>query len=689
MRLQSTCIPRHAIVCGVLAALTTGLVLPAEALGAMRVVGTSYFADTHFPQFMNLWQEGWSLKDEEGEQVVVGRPGMKLGGYLFAYFHNTGKGPLKISDLEIQGIRMSVALQKTEDTVGDLRGASVLIAKLPKSQIGLLKDAGQPMWWKAEPRTVEPGGMGQIVVRFRRDPKPASLSIGIVTDAGTIRSSVEVRRLQPRFSSISFSPELDTICLYPQHSKAGVKVSKVLIDDKDFTAASRISWDRSLNVTPIVVRLPGPMKKMSFHLFRVVYADGAVATAGIRAWGSEFVYGMWGSRGDAKECYLDFARHNINVQMCHAGKDMSEISLTDEGLAFLKSLGMRQMPTWAGNSRVPVYYFLQDEPDAQDFGIDDLAPLDRLGCIGQFLVEKSEELRIEDPSTPQLLNINNTYKPENWYMYHQLADIPCIDPYYPEQIDSVYRIHPHMFPAHMKPTYVYATTAISQSSGQPKPLHVILCSTRYLQPNTPTGEYQGRYPTPEEKRMEVYYAIAAGAKGLSYWFFTPSREFGGCGGENPGARALWREIGLLGAEVRTAGDVITMGCPASLPVKAPKMLWVRALLSGADTMALIAVNDDVLCDRVGTVYKPLENATVSVQPPSYLKPCDVFEVTCDGIRDVPWRREGAKIVLGLGKVDLSRFVVITADPALKAKMDALYREKFAEKAASLKGEAAE
>lgn len=674
---------------GVLAGLAMTLVLLPPAFAAVNVIETDYFPDTHFPQFMNLWQEGWSLKDEAGEQLVVGRPGMKLGGYLFAYFRNTGKTPATITDLEIQGIKMSVALQKTDDTVGDLRGASVLIAKLPKEKIELLKDAGQPMWWKAEPTTIEPGAMGQIVVRLRREPKPATVKVGIVTGAGTIPASVNVRLVQPRFSSISFPPSLDAVYLYPKHPKPGVKVSKVMIDDKDVTAASRIAWDRNLAVTPIVVKLPAPMKVMSFHLFRVKYADGSTATAGIKAWGSDFVYGMWGSKGNARDCYLDFARHNINVQMSHAGKDVTEISLTDEGLAFLKSLGMRQMPTWYGNSRVPVYYFLQDEPDAQDFGIDDLAPLDRLGCIGQFLVEKAEEMRVNDPATPLLLNIDNTYKPENWYMYHQLADIPCIDPYYPEQIDSVYRLHPHMLAAHSKPTYVYATTAISQSSGQPKPLHVILCSTKYTQPNTATGEYQGRYPTPEEKRMEVYYAIAAGAKAISYWFFTPSKECDGCGSDEPAARALWREIGLLGAEVRTAGDIITLGCPAALPVKSPGLLWVRTLVWGADTVAVIAVNDDVLSDRVGTVYRPLEKVTVSVQTPSYLKPVAVFEVSSDGIRDVTWSREGKAIRLDLGSVDLSRFVVITADRSLKAKMSALYLEKFADNAASLNAETIE
>ena len=65
----------------------------------------------------------------------------------------------------------------------------------------------------------------------------------------------------------------------------------------------------------------------------------------------------------------------------------------------------------------PVYYFLTDEPDAHDYAVSQLEPNQRLGSLGQDLVRRSHAFRHEDPAPPQMLNLDNTYKPENWYMY--------------------------------------------------------------------------------------------------------------------------------------------------------------------------------------------------------------------------------------------------------------------------------
>ena len=66
---------------------------------------------------------------------------------------------------------------------------------------------------------------------------------------------------------------------------------------------------------------------------------------------------------------------------------------SDAGWDYLASIEMRQMATWQGNARNPVSYFLLDEPDAQDYNFDDLPPLQRLGMMGQPLVERMQELR--------------------------------------------------------------------------------------------------------------------------------------------------------------------------------------------------------------------------------------------------------------------------------------------------------
>lgn len=652
--------------------LTAGLLLCAVSAGAAgQVAGAYYFPDKQFPEFMSMWFEGWGYTDAKGDQLIYAKPELPLGGYVFVHVRNDGKQPAKVTDLLIEGIEMSKALAKTKDDAGGLDGHSILVSDLPKDKIEKLKDAGHPVWWKAEPSELQPGQIGQIVIRMRRPPKTDVVNVGVRMGDGVVKAAVSSKKPQPRFAGIYFSPDLRTIWLYPRHPKLGVAPESVSMDGADITSECRIVADGVVALTPIVIKLQQPLEMMSYHSFQVNYPDKSAAMAGIRAWGNEAVYGMWGARGDAKAFYQELADHSVNAHMGHAGKDVMEMSLKPGGLEFLTSLGIRNMATWFGNARNTLFYFLQDEPDAQDPGINDLPPDQRLGLVGQYLVKKMDGLRQKDPKTPILLNIDNTYKPENWYMYHQLADIPCLDPYYQGELDATYWRHPGSMATQYKPTYVYAAAAISQSSAAPKPLHVILCSTQALEETR-----QGRFATPEEMQIQVHYALAAGAKGLSYWWFTPGKGCNGVGADDPAAKALWREIGLLGAEVRTAGPVITTSCPTPLPVEASRWLWVRTLLSGTDTVAVVVTNDNMLCDRVGTVYKAVENAKVAVTLPEWLKPSDCFEVSGSGVSDTTWQASGRKVSLNLGKVELARLVIVTSDPDLRARLKQVYQEKF-------------
>ena len=172
--------------------------------------------------------------------------------------------------------------------------------------------------------------------------------------------------------------------------------------------------------------------------------------------------------------------------------------------------------------------------------------------------------RRKDPVPPHLLNLDNTYKPENWYMYAQLPDVCCADPYLQEQQRIVWNERPAWVPSFIKPLYVLGAATICNSACAPKPLHIILNCVRH---DTKGGPF--RFATPPEKTVELFYALGAGTKSFSYWWYTPYGEFHGCGASDKPAVALWRQIGLLGAQVRTAGPVLTRSCPAVVPLKAP------------------------------------------------------------------------------------------------------------------------
>ncbi|MDH7601706.1 MAG: hypothetical protein QHI38_06115 [Armatimonadota bacterium] len=665
------------------------VLLSASCIFAQQIVGTYWFPDKPFPQYMQLWQEGWSFKDEEGNKLIYAKPNMPLGGYLFVYFCNTGRKPIVVSDIVFQGIPLSIALGKSEEPrqPEDKYYSSILLSKLPKQQIEKLKVLGWPVWWKVEPASVEPGCYGKLTVRLRRVPKTDPLKLDLLFNGGRISAAVSIKRVQPRFSTIAFSTDLTTVYLYPCYAKRGVKPQRVYIDNLDVTHLASLNWDRNLDTAAVVVKLTKPLEWMSFHSYRVLYSDGAAAQYAMRTWARELVYGMWSSPGGGsdpesatKSFIEEYVRHNINCVMPYVVGVCRDFFLSDAGWDYCEKMGVGRMTHWPDGKHHAVFTFAMDEPDANDAACRQLDPRDRLGVLGQYLVNWTRVLNDADPQTPVLLNIDNTYKPENWYMYHQLADIPCIDPYYTEQQDLAARGDPYYFQFHTRPTYVQGVCTISQSSCQPKPLHVILCSTRY---SNDEG-YQGRFPTPEEKRMEVYYAIGSGAKGLSYWWFPKDRYCHGLDERTPEANALWKEIGLLGAEVRTAGPVITTSCPANVSIQASRFLWTRALLCGGDTLAVVVVNENVACDRLGTIVKPVEDARVTIDLPSWITPKSVFEVTCDGLSDVKWSANGRKLTLELGTTKLSRFVVITADTSLKDRLWKRYLDMFAENVKLLK-----
>jgi hypothetical protein len=156
------------------------------------------------------------------------------------------------------------------------------------------------------------------------------------------------------------------------------------------------------------------------------------------------------------------------------------------------------------------------------------------------------------------------------------------------------------------------------------------------------------------------------------------------GADAPTAKALYREIGLLGAQVRTIGSLITRSTPISLPVKTDSRLWVRTLTAGTDTIVLLVVNNDVVCDRLGTAIRPVLKTDLTLTLPSWLKARDAFEVTSDGTRRIVWRLADPAAAIDLGRVDLARMIVITSDPNLRQQLQKLYDDKFAANVASLR-----
>jgi hypothetical protein len=678
--------------------LVAAMLLSSAACAAPVVFDAYFRPDLPYPEFAKYWgfQRG-------GDFLSKG----DIGGTVQVYVRNAGAEPITMRDVALDGVSLSKAIPflETRRYRRYVFPANLHFSTLPKEQIDKVIAAGEPVWWRFEPKTLKPGEIGELVLRVRRRPVAETVNVLVSFGKGqSAEAQIAVGRAVPRLEAICFAPGRDTVYLYAKHPVPGTKPDKVLMDGADITSCAVIASDSNASVTPIVCKLSKPVALASLHCFQVCYPNSDKVTASVRAYDGEFAYGMWGAANgeadqvDIAKAYLrGLADHNVTVQMEQIGSEaVADFMKTTEGLKLLESLGIRRMiyEPGKGNITNPWAFFLMDEPDAGDSKIEGLPPGTQIGSLGQGLIQRAAELRESDPTVPGLLNIDYTYPPDNWYTYGQIPDILTADPYYQGHIarETEWGKNPEKLSLFKKATYINGVAEICRSSQAPRQTNMLLFTGR---PDNQTDNIQLRYATPQEKRIEVYYCIGAGIKGISYWWYHCLEDGLLPATADPVAQAQWKEIGLLGAELRTAGPVIMTSCPVTLPTKAPSGLWVRALLRGSDTIVLICVNDAYTCDLKGINIKPMKNVEVQVSLPKWLEPKSVFEVTYKGTRDVPTMfligstqpSLGVQVAgLHLGDVDVTRLIFITSDSGLKDRLQKLYGEKFAENVKKLLAE---
>jgi len=643
--------------------------------GSAAVMDAYFRPDVAFPQYGYFWNDSAKL----GDKVDSG----PLGGTVQIYVRNDGKSDIAISDVLLDRVSLSksIAFSQQRKFRKHAYPASIHFSSISAGDKATLISAGEPVWWRTDPQSVKPGDCAELLIRLRNKPAHDVEVTLLTSDSGRLRRQVRVNETRPRMETIAFSPDRKTAYLYVTRKSSDPSPNAVLLDGKDITGSAKIRFDASSSALPIVCRLAESLPRGSFHCFQLRYPKGAGVTAATRVWDGDFAYGMWGAPPDkkrdtalAEDYFRDLALHNINTQMEQIGSEaVRSLMVTPEGVDLLKSLGIRRMVSDIGKDKSgkPWSYFLMDEPDAGDAGVKNLPGDSKAGALAQGIVERSQKMRQTDPLTPQLLNLDMTFKPQNWYTYGQIPDILTADPYYQVRLAEAYKRKPERVPVFAKADFVYAVSSVIASSQAPRPINCVLFT------GTPGDEANPfRFATPEEKRIEAYYAVAAGAKGISYWWFH-SLAKGLQGKGDPTAVAQWREMGVLGAELGTVGPLLMVGCPAPVPVTAPKDLWTRTILCGGDTLVLLCVNDNYTNDREGTRITPVESANVHVTLPSWLAAKDVFEINCRGTQDVEWSLSDSRAALALGKVNVTKMIAITADPALRARLQKLYEDKLA------------
>ncbi len=667
----------------VLVAVVNG-VLGISASAAVSVIGVQYQQDDWFPEFNCIWKDKYYPNS-----CPVGTA---VGCNIHAYLKNTGASPVTVSSVSLEGYNLATVL-KLNTGVHDARSIYFYWDNPPQD----ILNAGEPVWYKVDPSTAIPaGGVAQVVVRLRSVPLTNPVTLSIATTGGTVNASIAAEANAPQVASVGFSQDRRKVYLHWRRN-GGAAPATIKMDNTDVTAQAVTVGDPNVNYAATILSFPTPLNGMSYHVYQGVYADGKTATASVRTWVNKFIHGTYNTFDlDTNYTIADWiaesSDHGINNCQVSVGNVVSYMNTTGGSADCLArgygyTTGDKTKFDTRGNG--PDMFFINDEIDAEESNMERTfcgtgfrLPCGKspMGVLAMRSIAEGEALRAIRPLTPTSINMNGSFKPENYYAYGQAVDILQVDPYYQRRLQDVYWRDQNVIPVYEKATYIYAVAKAVARAAEPNPSNVILysCAWKCMDTDACDPEHVGEiwpFADPETKRIEAYYALAAGTKGLCYWWLNSGGwpAHGLADQSTQAARDLWKEIGLYGTEIKTLAPQLVTSHPVDMTLSPSSNVWAKALASGTDTIILLAVNDDYSNDTAGFHHNPVANANVVATLPLWMTASPTaFEVRASGLYDVPTALNGNQLTVQLGTLDVTRMIVITTNSTLRPQVQSRY-----------------
>lgn len=149
------------------------------------------------------------------------------------------------------------------------------------------------MWYKANPKTIPAGGVGQAVhaLRLRADDPHRVHRRG--HQHGSISTSIAVDVSAPHSSPAWASRHHEKKVYLNWRRLGGAAPPTIKMDGVDITSQATTVGDPTVDFAVSVLNFTTPLSEMSYHVYQGVYADGRTATASLRTWINPFVHGCW------------------------------------------------------------------------------------------------------------------------------------------------------------------------------------------------------------------------------------------------------------------------------------------------------------------------------------------------------------------------------------------------------------
>ena len=551
------------------------------------------------------------------------------GGHYLIVVRNNGKTPMEVTDIRLDKVSVVDGLK----TQGDLKATSIWhgedIAK-PSARTRTLRVAGEPIWYKIRPASIDPGALGFVLIRTRLVPSHP-VEVSVIDDEGTAYTAVVTpEKPKARIAYVGFGASCEQMIIFARKlTPEDLTLDRVYLDEADVTAQCRLAWQGFWNDLGILtVALETPLKEGSHHLLRLTTKQGVEMVDLVRARKDFFPIGVygWSSKGaTAVERMYDFYRslkaHHFNTDLVFIWPKDSAMRNSVEGRELARSNDIMLLDA------DDKHWYVRDEIDIwEGVHLDTFPESKRLGCMAQTdVIEFMKGKLSQDSAALGWLQLDGWGHPANYFIHARGADIPSSGDYAGQGAKQ--------------PIAVYDAVNALRWAAMPGAFNTLIYAAWEKSIGVP------RFPTPQEEKMMAYYCLASGGKGLCYYTYDDSKP-GGAGDHGVEANpTLLKTIGQINLTVQTLTPLLLHAYPCDGIVSQHSVgtvtnsdaLWHRTLLCADGTVLLILVNHDFTSEAEGFSSTPLKDVRLELHFP-------------------PWRHHEAALTAdgnGIGELELS------------------------------------
>ena len=453
-------------------------------------------------------------------------------------------------------------------------------------------NVGDVLWYRCRPNPISPGEIADLTITLAA-PTDKPVTVELAGSSGDrLRRTIRCGPEHVRFQAVRFSADLRTVDVYVRCDDLALR--RIRMDGKDVRRLCRPWPAESFNGIAFTrMALTEPLAANSFHVFDVETQDGSSTACQVRAIPAEFLIGVYGVPSAPN--LADWVAHGIDHHLSFGAVNADTLDLCAEQDVSVGSKYIAEPLVNRDSGNVPIfdeevarasfaaasgkpsllYHHLVDEPDVADYYAGR-----KLGATAMELASRAEFCEVTDPGRYTFVQLDNTFRPDNYRVYGESADVLATHRY---SLGNYLRSEAGESSVKRLPFLedMVETLDRFRAATEPRPFFVV---PQFFNLGPARS---GRAPTIEEMRLQCYLMIARGASGVIHYIHSGSTG----GGEGARTPALWDAMTGLHAELKRVGGFIASGTPSppeSVTCDSPNVL-ASGLLCG-DRMALVLIN---------------------------------------------------------------------------------------------------